>query len=292
MYLAIDIGATKTLIALFSRRGKVVRRVKFPTAQGLATFLRALELNLAGFTKRAIGGVTVAVPGTVQKNCTVRFGNRHWGDVDILGRVKKLFNCPLYLENDANLAALYEAYGLAGRTVYLTFSTGIGGGVVEGGKLVAEDFEPGHRVYTYRGTAAEWEDLAAASALERLYHVDRATDLRGRKVMRDVAARIYLGLPEIAAEFQPDTLIIGGPMGRIFRRFSRYLPRIPGVRYARPKRPQESVIYGGYLYALEHDAYVSEYPEAVLRGVPAAQVMWERARATMRAATKARKERK
>ena len=46
VYLAIDIGATKTLIALFSKRGRVLRRVKFPTARGSKKFLADLTENL------------------------------------------------------------------------------------------------------------------------------------------------------------------------------------------------------------------------------------------------------
>ncbi len=254
----IDIGATKTLLALFSQRGKVTRRVKFPTAQKMTTFFRELEANLAKFAKRKVSGVVVAAPGVIQNDCTVRFGNRNWGDVDVLSWVKKLFRCPIYLENDANLAAIYEAHELPGRTVYLTFSTGVGGGVVEEGRLVAENFEPGHRIYPYQGATAEWEDIAAASAIVRFYHVDAVTELRGREAMRDVAARVYLGIPDIVAEMRPDTIVIGGPVGRIFRRFSRYLPQIAGVQYRQSERPQEAVIYGGYLYALERDAYAKE----------------------------------
>lgn len=277
MYLTVDIGATKTLIALFSAQGRVVRRVKFPTAQGAKTFFDTLGANLQLFWKYRIRSVVVAVPGIVQKNGSVRFGNRNWGDVDMLGWLKKLFNCPIYLENDANLAAIYEAYGRPGRTVFLTFSTGIGGGVVDDGKLRTEEFEPGHRVYSFRGETAEWEDLAAASAFERIYHVDRATELRGRKVMKEVAARIYLGLPEIAAGLRPNTIVIGGPMGKVFRTIERYLPRIPGVKYVGPKRPRESVIYGAYLFALEHEKEARAYPEDLLRGMPAGQVMLRRA---------------
>lgn len=254
MYLAIDIGATKTLIALFSKRGRVVRRVKFPTAQGSKTFITELSSNLKIFLKYRITSIVIAVPGTVQNNCSVRFGNREWGDIDIVTPIKSLFNCPIYLENDANLAALYEAHGLSGRIVFLTFSTGIGGGIVEGNHLVANvNFEPGHWIYQYDNKTAEWEDIAAASAIGRYYHVDTCTNLRGKKVMQDIAARIYLGLPDIVTNFYPDTIILGGPMGKIFRLYSKYLAQLPGVKYRRPKRPLESVIYGCYIYAKQKE---------------------------------------
>ena len=249
MYLAIDIGATKTLIALFSKRGRVVRRVKFGTAQGSKTFLNDLATNLANFKKYNVQSIVLAVPGIVQKNYTVRFGNRNWGDIDILTPIKSLFDCPIYFENDGNLAAIYEGFGLPGRTVFLTFSTGIGGGVVAHGELVTTKFEPGHKMYKYGDKTLEWEDIAAASALEKFYHIDYATELRSKKVLKDVADRMYLGIPDIIKEFQPNTIIFGGPMGKIFRLYNKYLPVTTGVKYRRPKRPTESVIYGCYLYA-------------------------------------------
>ena len=253
MYLAIDIGATKTLIALFSKRGRVLRKVKFPTARGAESFLSDLEANLTRFQKYKVKSVIVAIPGTVYKNYSVHFGNRNWDDIDIFTPIKNLFSCPIYFENDANLAAIYEGHKLPGRTVFLTFSTGIGGGIVEKNRIVGVNFESGHRKYEFGGKASEWEDIAAASALEKFYHIDPATDLRGKKIMQDIAARIYLGLPDITKEFNPDNIVLGGPMGKIFRLYVKYLPKLPGVKYRRPKRPLESVIYGCYICARQKE---------------------------------------
>ena len=244
MYLSIDIGGTKTLIALFSRRGRVLRRRKFKTAQGYRTFLDDMAANLEGFSRFHVRRVVVAIPGTVQKNYSVSFGNRKWDGIDIYTPIKNLFDCPIDFENDANLAALFEGYRLAGKTVFLTFSTGIGGGVVCGNRILPESdgFEPGHVVYTYNGETKEWEDIAAASAIESYYHVDYATDLRKKAAMEDVARRVYLGIPDIVAKYHPDTIVLGGPMGKIFRLYAKYLPEDLGVKFRRPKRPNESVI--------------------------------------------------
>ena len=254
MYLAIDIGGTKTLIALFSKRGRVIRRRKFKTAQGSNTFIRELEYNLKDFKKRKIKGVAVAIPGLVQKNYSVKFGNRKWDNIDLITPLKNMFDCPIWFENDANLAVLYESFRLPGKTVFLTFSTGIGGGVAEHNRILPESnsFEPGHKMYWYDGRVREWEDIAAASAIENHFHVDYATDLRKKEVMEDVAKRISLGLPDIVKEYHPDNIILGGPMGKIFRLYSKYLPDL-GVKYRRPKRPNESVIYGCYRYARQKE---------------------------------------
>lgn len=255
MYLAIDIGGTKTLIALFSKRGRVVRRVKFQTAQGSKTFLQDLMENLERFRKYKIKSVVVAIPGIVQKNYSVKFGNRNWNNIDIITPLRNLFDCPIRFENDANLASLYEGYRLAGRTIFLTFSTGIGGGIVENNRIlpISNSFEPGHLIYTFQGKELEWEDIAAASALEKYYHVDRATNLRKKEIMRDIAERVNLGLSDVIKNYHPDTIVLGGPLGRIFKAYVKYLPKDLGVRLKRPKRPNESVIYGCYLMAKQRE---------------------------------------
>ena len=57
----------------------------------------------------------------------------------------------------------------------------------------------------------------------------------------------------VAKKYQPNTIVLGGPLGKIFRLYAKYLPEITGVRYRQPKRPNESVIYGGYLYARQKE---------------------------------------
>ena len=233
----------------------MLRRLKFKTARGAERFLAELSEGLAKFAKFRPRAIVVAIPGTVQKNYTVSFGNRDWDGIDVLTPIKKLFNCPIYFENDANLATLYEGYRLAGRTVFLTFSTGIGGGIVEKNRILPESdgFEPGHWKYEYNGEVLEWEDLAAASALEKVFHVDYATDLKRKEQLEEVARRVDLGLPDVIRRYRPDTIVLGGPLGKIFRLYGRFLPKDLGVRLKRPKRPTESVIYGCYILAKQKE---------------------------------------
>ena len=137
----------------------------------------------------------------------------------------------------------------------MTFSTGIGGGITEKNQILPESssFEPGHWKYVYNGKELEWEDIAAASALEKYYHVDYATNLRKKAELQEVAKRVYLGLPDIVKKYHPDTIILGGPLGKIFRAYVKYLPKDLGAKLRRPKRPNESVIYGCYLLAKQEE---------------------------------------
>lgn len=250
MYLGIDIGGTKTLVALFNKRGRIIRRTKFRTDLQYEKFLSDLTGVLKKYSTSPVKAVTMAIPGVVQKNCSVAFGNRNWGVVDLYTPIKSMFACPVYVENDANLGAAYESCRLPGKTIFLTFSTGIGGGIAVRGKILPEssDFEPGHKIYTLGNVTAEWEDIAAASALEKYFQITPATDIRGKTAMKEVARRVALGLPEIVSEYHPRTIVLGGPLGKIFKLYVKYLPKF-NVKYRRPRRSLESVIYGCYLYS-------------------------------------------
>ena len=104
-------------------------------------------------------------------------------------------------------------------------------------------------MYGDLGSEKEWEDIAAAKAIENFYHIEHATNLRKKEELEDVAKRVYLGLPDIVKKYKPDTIILGGPLGKLFKFYKKYLPKDLEVKLKAPKRPNESVIYGCYLYA-------------------------------------------
>ena len=261
-YLSIDIGGTKTLIACMSDKGRLSRRDKFSTPTGLRDFLNTLFTHLKQFHNVSPECIVVAIPGVVKNNIPESFGNRpSWHNPPIENVIKKLFSCPVYFENDASLGAVYESKFYSGRTIYLTFSTGIGGGIAEKTKLIepnSSNFEPGHRFYTYEGQKLEWEDIASCKALEAHYGVI-ATSIRGKAKYQDIAARICLGLVDIIKDERPDTIVIGGPLALRFRHYSRFLKqllkaelsdtKLPRIRPA--KSPKEAVTHGMHLYAKE-----------------------------------------
>ena len=267
MYLVIDIGGTKTLIAVFSHRGKIIRKVRFKTPEKRQDFEAMLEATLIPFSVKYSGRVRqiiVAVPGWVDQNVAVKFGNRPWRNFNIAKLVNNLFNeTPVALINDANLATIYESSFHKGLTLYLTFSTGIGGGLARKTKLAknTDAVEPGHVKYIWDGKHQEWEDISSCAAIGRDYNC-QATSVRGEKAYLDIAHRVSLGLPELIHKYHPDFIVIGGPLGLLFERFEKPLKTnlkqimknsatLPHIVPA--KRPKESVIYGGYLYAKIRD---------------------------------------
>ena len=260
MYLCIDIGGTKTLIALVDASGQILHSVKFATIQNQRQFYENLRQQIrVNFCMSSIKSCAVAMPGIVKRNVAVWLGNLDWHDFDIAKQLKDDFGLTVYVENDANLAALAEAHHCKGRSLYFTFSTGIGGGVVEDGQLAKRysDFEPGHVLYTYEGVEKEWEDFAAASAINSKFGkmVDEITDPED---WLDITRRILLGLVPMTTSIKPDRIIFGGPLGLALntyrtplrKQFSAKLPaKVKMPRLVVAKYGGFSVIYGCYRYA-------------------------------------------
>ena len=260
MFLCIDIGGTKTLLALLSADGKILHAIKFPTIDDqdkfYATLKRQIQVN---FVLAKVKAISVAMPGIVKRNKATYLGNLSWQDFDLAMLLQQDFAKPVFIENDANLAALAEARHCTGRSLYLTFSTGIGGGIVEDGRLIQRyrDFEPGHYEYVHHGQKSEWEDLAAASAINRTYG-KLVNDITDPTAWQDIVERILLGLIPITSTIKPARIIFGGPLGLMLNHYRVNLRRaldheLP-VSVKRPrllvaKYGSYSVIYGSYFYA-------------------------------------------
>lgn len=262
MYLVIDIGGTKTLIAMFNKHGRILRKFKFKTPEKKSEFLAVLKSALVPFSLKYSAKtehIVIAVPGEIKDNIAVKFGNRAWKNLDFTKELKNLFDCKITLKNDADLATVYESSFHRGLTLYLTFSTGIGGGLARKGVLAknSASVEPGHTYYIYNQKSAEWEDIASCAAIGAHYGC-QATSVRGKEAYSDIARRVSLGLPEVIQRYHPDCIVIGGPLALQFPHFIKEL--LPLVRQKLPKtrklpllvparRPKEAVIYGGYYFA-------------------------------------------
>ena len=275
MFLSIDIGGTKTLLALFSLHGVCLKRLKFPTSQDPNTFSKLLNKKLQSFipsqtVRRHIRAITVAIPGIVKfESNTYSFslGNLDWPKIDLVSPIKNLFNCNIFFINDANLATLYEATRPGcknGKSVYLTFSTGIGGGIAENGHLLKKSdvFEPGHIKYKFHDKLLEWEDIASAKALTYAYQCSTLQNIKlNDNTLDDLLARLSLGLADIIKQEAPSAIIVGGPLCFLFEQFQKPLLKKlqdelklapSSFKLKKASRPTESVIYGAYLYSKQH----------------------------------------
>ena len=150
MLLGIDIGGTKLALALGNAQGEVVQRFRRPIeASGDAQrdVARIVEdaqqlLAAAGVAREQIAAIGVSAPGPVdaRRAEVVEPPNMPgWGRVPLAAWIEAELGGPVALENDANAAALAEWRFGAGRghrdIVYLTMSTGVGGGLILDGRL-------------------------------------------------------------------------------------------------------------------------------------------------------------
>ncbi len=152
--VGVDLGGTQIRTGLVTPQGRVVRReaTQTPRKGGPdAVIERIVQQVLAvmGPERDKVQGIGVASPGPVDPySGTVRFAPNlpGWKDVPLRDRLAARLHLPVRVGNDANLAALAEHHFGAGRgiadLIYITVSTGIGGGIIVGGRLLV-----GHRGY-------------------------------------------------------------------------------------------------------------------------------------------------
>lgn len=145
--LALDIGATKLAAALIAADGDVVRVDRAPTCrdegrEAVLARLLALADDVRG--DAATAAVGIACGGPLDAAAGVLLGPLHlpgWDRVEIVRLAEERFGVPATLVNDASAGAWGEyragAAADAGSAVYLTVSSGLGGGVVLDGRLLA-----------------------------------------------------------------------------------------------------------------------------------------------------------
>lgn len=149
-YLGIDVGGTKVALALGDEEGRVIARARRPTEPSgdpRADLERLIRdgrslLAEAQLAPQALEGVGISLPGPLDADAGVVHSPPNlpgWADVQVRQPLEAAFGCRVALDNDANAAALAEWRWGAGRgfqhVVYLTMSTGVGGGLVLGGRI-------------------------------------------------------------------------------------------------------------------------------------------------------------
>jgi glucokinase len=146
----VDLGGTTVKLAFFDREGNLLHKWEIPTvtAESGKRILPDIAEAINGFitekqiTKEQIIGVGIGVPGPVNdKGIVNRCVNLGWGVVDIPKTLSELIDLPVKAENDANVAALGEAWKGGGNgcqnMVMATLGTGVGGGILINGKLIS-----------------------------------------------------------------------------------------------------------------------------------------------------------
>ena len=167
--LGIDIGGTKTAVCIGNERGEILASKRMPSASDSLDAYRNDMIALchdvigkAGLTPAQLDSIGLSAPGPLDCKRGVLIAppnNPGWRNVPIVEMIQSGFKAPVYCNNDANACALAEmlfgAHRGAKNLVYLTFSTGMGGGIICNGELVQGPTdmggEVGHMVFDPNG---------------------------------------------------------------------------------------------------------------------------------------------
>ena len=207
MHLAFDFGGTRSRAALFDDDLRLLRRAEMLSCVGDGPDIvlgRLVDLGRSVLDADAApASIGIAAPGPLDTAAGVIIKAETlpgWANVPIARTLSDAFGgAPAFVENDGNLGALAEYRLGAGRgadpMIYLTISTGIGGGAIIGGELFTGArslaIEPGHMRLTLPDLSVRrLEELASGTALgalarRQLRASDEPSSLRTRAALVD-----------------------------------------------------------------------------------------------------------
>lgn len=267
--LAVDIGGTKIAAALVTREGVIEHRNRTATlaAEGPAAVLTRLwalvdgVLSEAGLNTTQIAGISLAVAGPIDMRegmITTAPNLPGWDAIPLRAMVADRYKVQSFLINDAKAAALGEQEFGAGKglsdLICVTLGTGIGGGIIIGGRLYlgrsGAAGEIGHMTIDLHGPRCScgnigcWETFASGTAMEaeaarriragersslrlasdagsgevtaeNIADAARRGDSLASSVISWSAGHIGTGLVNLANIFNPEVIVLGGGLSKI-----------------------------------------------------------------------------
>ena len=269
----VDLGGTTVKIAYFDESGNMLQKWEIPTDRAengkniLPDIAKAIKnyIQQKGIDQASLVGVGIGVPGAVLPDGTVnKCVNLGWGVFNIEKELSALTDLPVKAGNDATVAAMGECWKGGGQgcenMVFATLGTGVGGGIVVGGKVIhgvhGAGGEIGHLVLNRDetevcgcGKRGCVEQYCSATGIVRLAKkhlaaVDTPTGLRnlenltckdvfdagaaGDEVALDILEQVYSYLGEFLANVccvtDPEVIVLGGGVSKAGK------PLIDGVR--------------------------------------------------------------
>lgn len=146
----VDIGGTTVKMGLFTDEGVLEDKWEIPTRTDeggkyiLGDITKSIEDKMAekALDKDTVAGIGMGVPGPVKEDGTVlRCANLGWGIFNVAEELSRLTGLNVKAGNDANMAALGEMWQGGGKgfenIVMVTLGTGVGGGIIVGGRMLA-----------------------------------------------------------------------------------------------------------------------------------------------------------
>jgi len=244
--IGVDVGGTKILAGVVTSEGQVLRRHERQTPHDeQASVVRELEAAVAELLDDEVGAIGFGVPSPIdlRRGLVVECVNLPLKDFALRDHMTKRFERPIGLDNDANAAAVGEWRAGAGRgvddIVMLTLGTGLGGGVISGGRPFRGRHglgaELGHTVIVHDGracqgachghghlepyvtglaaTAAAKEAFGPAADAHRLVRLADEGDETARRIIAEIGRNLGSGMGSFVNVFAPELVVIGGGFG-------------------------------------------------------------------------------
>lgn len=268
-FLGIDIGGTKRVIVIGDPKGRPLAQLRRPMEQSgdwradLATLVEDIRRLLAETGSGSPGQplqlerIGISVPGPVDAERGILLNPPNlpdWHDVAIGKALREAFpefgNLEIRVENDANAAVLAEHAAGAGRgvedLVYLTMSTGVGAGILSGGRLLRGAFggagEAGHLPIEWPGRACR---CGLRGCLEA-YVGGHAWGVRLREVVPD-SSQVLARAGGDRQAVRPEHLVAAARAGDAFalEEFGRWLDHLArGIRHLVMLFEPERIVLG------------------------------------------------
>ncbi len=288
----VDIGGTTVKLGLVSPEGELLDKREFPSFRDLhATFddiADHMRQVMTAFPDCQCVGAGVGVPGPIVEQSTViHCANLGWENVNVAQELSSRANVPVRVANDANLAALGEQWQGAGKgcrnLVMLTVGTGIGGGIICDGKIIAGSTgaggEVGHMPVPFHtdwqcgcGRKGCLEVTASATGIIRaakqfspfkemdkvtakdVYDAAAAGDKNAVAVVAESSAALGYASAAISCVVNPEMILLGGgvsaagsalldPVKAAFKAFA--FSSCAETRFALAQLGNNAGIYGG-----------------------------------------------
>jgi len=250
MIIGVDLGGTKILTAVTDRQGSLISTAQVDTQAKLGpekviqNIIRSITLALkqGKIPMSRVYKIGIGAPGPILGEAMIVSPPNlpGWENVNIKSILGKALKKDIFVENDANAAALGELRFGAGKgfrnLVYITVSTGIGGGIIINGKIykgaLGTAGEIGHMVIDMHGPKCGCgnygclEALAAGPAIAKMAGTKNALEAeikakngnKRAKMAIEIAAKyIGIGIANLNNILNPDIFVVGGGVSNMGR---------------------------------------------------------------------------
>lgn len=226
--IAMDIGATKTLVAL-TKECKLQNIVNYKSSTK-KKILENIDHAIASFDVKP-ESICAAIAGTIENGKIRQFTNfKGWKNFDLKNYLEKKYDVPASIINDGDASAIAEMKNTGYKNlIALTLGTGLGSGVIKEGKLI-EGVEMGHIIIKKDGTKCACgssgclEAYTCTAAVERLvlkHYISGFDNIRlkqkydegdvqAKEIYQKIGSNLAAGVTSMINTFHPDAIVFAG----------------------------------------------------------------------------------